>query len=100
MGGSPSGERSGIDLSISPAGRRRAVLRCDCEFNQRSSPRSNGTHAIVAAVGERPKPRTVMDPEFGKEWPVAVSNPIFVDVDDGGMAGGDPPGKLAMKAGR
>jgi hypothetical protein len=44
------------------------------------------THVIVAAVGEESELGPVMGPEHGKDRPVAVSNPIFVDVDGDGFA--------------
>jgi hypothetical protein len=58
------------------------------------------THVIVAAIGERSKLGLVMGPEHEDDRPVAVSNPIFVDVDGGGFkAVGDPLGKLPVKGG-
>jgi hypothetical protein len=60
------------------------------------------THVIVAAVGEHSKLGPVMGPEHEKDLPVAVSNPIFVDVDGGGFkANGDELGApLPVKGGR
>ncbi len=87
-------------------------------FTRRSSPErfSNGTvkfeqdiplrlekdsHVIVVAIGEQSKLGPVMGPEHGNELPVAVSNPIFVDVDGGGFkANGDTLGKLPTKISR
>ncbi|MDA2927095.1 CehA/McbA family metallohydrolase [Acidobacteria bacterium AH-259-G07] len=43
------------------------------------------THVIVAAVGEKSKLGPVMGPEHEEDVPVAVSNPIFVDVDGDGF---------------
>jgi hypothetical protein len=44
------------------------------------------THLIVAAIGEGLELGPVMGPNYGgKLPPVAVSNPIFVDVDGGGF---------------
>ncbi|MFK7736561.1 MAG: CehA/McbA family metallohydrolase [Pirellulaceae bacterium] len=43
------------------------------------------THVIVAAIGEGLKLGPVMGPERGELPPVAVTNPIFVDVDGGGF---------------
>ena len=43
------------------------------------------THIIVAAAGEGLTLGPVMGPSWGKQMPVAVSNPIFVDVDGGGF---------------
>ena len=48
------------------------------------------THVIVAAVGEGLQLGRVMGPERGKQIPIAVSNPIFVDIDGKGFqANGD-----------
>ena len=58
------------------------------------------THVIVAAIGERSKLGPVMGPEHADDRPVAVSNPIFVDVDGGGFKpNGDTLGKLPVKGG-
>jgi hypothetical protein len=43
------------------------------------------THVIVAAIGEKSKLGPVMGPDHAADHPVAVSNPIFVDVDGGGF---------------
>ena len=43
------------------------------------------THLIVAAIGEGLELGPVMGPTYGKFPPVAVANPIFVDVDGGGF---------------
>lgn len=43
------------------------------------------THVIVATIGEGMQLGRVMGPERGKAPPVAVSNPIFVDVDGQGF---------------
>ena len=42
-------------------------------------------HVIVAAIGEGLESGRVMGPKWGKQMPVAVSNPIFVDVDGKGF---------------
>jgi hypothetical protein len=56
------------------------------------------SHVIVAAIGEHSKLGPVMGPDHANDAPVAVSNPIFVDVDGNGFtANGDPLGKLAVK---
>ena len=56
------------------------------------------THLIVAAIGEKSKLGPVMGPEHAAERPVAVSNPIFVDVDGGGFKpNGDALGELPVK---
>jgi hypothetical protein len=58
------------------------------------------THVIVAAIGERSRLGAVMGPEHADDRPVAVSNPIFVDVDGGGFKpNGDPLGELPVKGG-
>jgi hypothetical protein len=57
------------------------------------------THVIVAAIGEQSRLGDVMGPDHAADLPVAVSNPIFVDVDGGGFkANGDPLGELPVKA--
>lgn len=43
------------------------------------------THIIVAAIGEGLQLGRVMGPRWGEKPPVAVSNPIFVDVDGEGF---------------
>ena len=58
-------------------------------------------HVIVAAIGEGSKLGPVVGPEHAADRPVAVSNPIFVDVDGGGFkANGDTLGKLPVKQSR
>ena len=55
-------------------------------------------HVIVAAIGERSRLGPVMGPDHAADHPVAVSNPIFVDVDGGGFKhNGDPLGELPVK---
>ena len=46
---------------------------------------SRDAHIIVGAIGEGLELGRVMGPKAGKNPPVAVSNPIFVDVDGGGF---------------
>lgn len=46
---------------------------------------ASDTHLIVAAVGEGLDMSRVMGPGQGKAAPIAVSNPIFVDVDGNGF---------------
>ncbi len=59
------------------------------------------THVIVAVIGEGSKLGAVMGPDHEKDRPVAVSNPIFVDVDGGGFKpNGDTLGGLPVKGGR
>ena len=56
------------------------------------------THVIVAAIGERSRLGPVMGPEHADDRPVAVSNPIFVDVDGGGFKPSqDTLGELPVK---
>ena len=43
------------------------------------------SHLIVATIGDESKLGPVMGPERGDDKPVALSNPIFVDVDGGGF---------------
>lgn len=43
------------------------------------------THVIVAAAGEGLKMGPVQGPSRGETIPIAVSNPVFVDVDGGGF---------------
>ena len=51
---------------------------------------SEDTHVIVAAVGENSRLGAVVGPGHADDWPVAISNPIFVDVDGQGFkANGD-----------
>lgn len=56
------------------------------------------THVIVAAIGERSKLGPVMGPDHANDLPVAVSNPIFLDVDGGGFKPNhDSLGELPVK---
>ena len=56
------------------------------------------SHVIVAAIGEQSKLGPVMGPEHADDRPVAVSNPIFVDVDGNGFkCNSDPLGELPVK---
>lgn len=51
------------------------------------------THIIVAAAAEKSTLGPVMGPDHAKDMPIAVSNPIFVDVDGNGFkANGDTLG--------
>jgi hypothetical protein len=55
-------------------------------------------HVIVAAIGEKSGLGPVMGPEHASDRPVAVSNPIFVDINgDGFKHNGDPLGDLPVK---
>jgi hypothetical protein len=71
------------------------------KFDQEIPMRLDGdAHVIVAAVGEKSKLGPVMGPEHADNRPVAVSNPIFVDIDGGGgfKHNGDTLGKLPLKS--
>jgi hypothetical protein len=59
------------------------------------------THLTVVAAGQKSTLGTVMGPDHGKDMPIAVSNPIYVDVDGGGFkANGDTLGApLPVKSG-
>jgi hypothetical protein len=59
-------------------------------------------HLIVVAVGEESTLGEVMGPMWGRQNPVAISNPIFADVDGGGFKpNGDTLGApLPTKGGR
>jgi hypothetical protein len=58
-------------------------------------------HVIVAAIGEKSKLGAVMGPDHEDDAPVAVSNPIYVDVDGGGFKpNADTMGTLPVKEGR
>ncbi len=58
-------------------------------------------HVVVAAIGERSKLGPVMGPDHGNDLPVAVSDPVFIDVDGGGFKpSGEALGDLPVKAGR
>ncbi len=72
-----------------------AVIKFDQEIPVRLD---RDTHVIVAAIGEHSKLGLVMGPDHAEDKPVAVSNPIFVDVDGGGFKpNGDPLGDLPVK---
>lgn len=62
---------------------------------------SGDTHVAVATLGEKTTLGHVMGPTYGKWQPIAVSNPVFVDVDGGGFKpNGDTLGfPLPVKAG-
>jgi hypothetical protein len=56
------------------------------KFEDRLTLRLNSdTHIIVVAAGDGLKLGPVMGPEHGEDMPVAVSNPIFADVDGNGF---------------
>ncbi|RIK73565.1 MAG: hypothetical protein DCC68_24635 [Planctomycetota bacterium] len=65
----------------------REVVRFDHEIPLELE---SDAHVIVATIGEESQLGVVMGPDHGKDKPVAVTNPIFVDVDgDGFKANGD-----------
>jgi hypothetical protein len=72
------------------------------KFDQEIPVRLDGdAHLVVATIGEGSKLGPVMGPEHANDRPVAVSNPIFVDVDGGGFkANGDRLGQLPVKLAR
>jgi hypothetical protein len=73
-----------------------ATMKFDQEFPIQLE---RDTHVIVAAIGERSKLGPVMGPDHANDRPVAVSNPIFVDVDGGGFkASNDTMGALPVKS--
>jgi hypothetical protein len=50
-------------------------------------------HLIVAAIGANNSLGPLVGPRHSEDRPIALSNPIFVDVDGGGFeAGGDALG--------
>lgn len=56
------------------------------------------TYLVVATIGEGLKLGDVMGSEFGKNTPVAVANPIYIDIDGNGFkANGDDLGVPWMK---
>ena len=48
-------------------------------------------HVIAAAIGEGLKLSRVMGPTYGEYAPIAVANPIFVDVDGDGFSANRAP---------
>ena len=63
---------------------------------------SGDTHVIVAAAAEKSTLGPVMGSEHAKDMPIAVSNPIYIDVDGNGFkANGDTLGApLPVMAGK
>ena len=56
------------------------------KFDQKIALRvQEDSHFIVVAVGEQTSVGEVMGPMWGRQNPVAVSNPIYADVDGGGF---------------
>lgn len=59
----------------------------------------NDAHVIVATIGEGMTMEKVMGRRYGKRAPIAISNPIFVDVDGNGFRhNGDELGLPLPKA--
>ncbi len=58
------------------------VVKFDAKFDLQVE---KDTHIIVAAAGEGLQLGKVMGPTWGKEMPIAVSNPIFVDLKGDGF---------------
>ncbi len=78
-----------------PARFANAVVKFDQEIPVHLD---HDAHVIVAVIGEKSKLGPVMGPEHAADRPVAVSNPIFVDVDGGGFKpSGDSLGELPVK---
>ena len=93
----PPGRGAELHARSAPERFSDATMKFDQEFPLRLE---RDTHVIVAAIGERSKLGPVMGPEHAADLPVAVSNPIFVDVDGGGFkANGDTLGELPTKGG-
>lgn len=61
-------------------------------FNHRFDvPLENDAHLVVATIGEESALGVVMGPDHAADKPVAVANPIFIDVDGNGF---EPSGDL------
>lgn len=72
------------------------VVRFETEINLPNF--KEDTHLIVATIGEGLQLGEVMGTEFGKNPPVAVANPIYLDIDGSGFkANGDQLGVEWMK---
>ncbi|MEL6108305.1 MAG: CehA/McbA family metallohydrolase [Planctomycetota bacterium] len=63
-------------------GDSRAVVKFDSSFEVELD---RDAHLIVGAIGEGMTMQKVMGENYGNRPPIAVSNPIFVDVDGGGF---------------
>lgn len=61
---------------------------------------NSDAHIVVVAAGENSQLGPVQGPSWGKQQPIAVSNPIFIDTNgDGFRANNDPiDGSLPVKA--
>jgi hypothetical protein len=97
LNGRPS-ENLNFTRESSPGRFSDGVMKFDQEIPLRFV---RDTLVVVAAIGEKSTLGPVMGPEHAKDRPVAVSNPIFVDVDGGGFKPSDDPlGELPVKGGR
>ena len=75
---------------------RNGVVRFETEIDLPKL--KEDTHLIVATIGEGLQLGDVMGSEFGKNPPVAVANPIYVDIDGNGFKpSGDDLGISWMK---
>ena len=91
----PAGQSLNFTRQSAPDRFSSGVMKFDQEIPLRLE---RDTHVIVAAIGEQSKLGPVMGPEHADDRPVAVSNPIFVDVDGGGFKpNGDTLGDLPVK---
>jgi hypothetical protein len=70
--------------------------RIECDVGMQDA------HLIVVAIGEESEIGEAMGPMWGRQKPVAISNPIYLDVDGGGFkATGDTlEAPLPTKGGR
>jgi hypothetical protein len=95
LNGRPS-EALNFTRESAPSKFSSSVVKFDQEILLRLE---HDTHVIVAAIGEKSKLGPVMGPDHQADRPVAVSNPIFVDVDGGGFKhNGDTLGALPVKS--
>ncbi|MDC0261905.1 hypothetical protein OAK47_01645, partial [Planctomycetaceae bacterium] len=63
-------------------GNQNAVVKFDSTLNLILK---EDTHVIVATIGENLTMENVMGGRYGRRAPMAVSNPIFVDIDGDGF---------------
>lgn len=63
-------------------GDKNAVVKFDTTLNLTLN---EDSHVIVATIGEGLTMETVMGSRYGRRAPIAVSNPIYVDVDGNGF---------------
>jgi hypothetical protein len=93
--------RPATDLNFTRQSNADRFARSTVKFDQEIPLRlDRDSHVIVAAIGEHSRLGPVMGPDHDADLPVAVSNPIFVDVDgDGFKPNGDTLGELPVKGG-